>query len=307
MAKIKNIFAVAIVAILMYACGDDNNFIVNPFADVDHISLAVSDNDSIVKFLKNHYYDTEVDSVKLLVTGKTAMFDDNVHLKTMEVTENAIDYKLYVYVAREGDAGADPDKGYPTKVDSVFVKYAGRTMSGATFSDTNFDSNTRGGWFNLLSVIKGWSYGYTNLKGGELKKDPNTGGIFNGPITYLNGGKGVLFIPSGLAYPSTNPQNYSSNLVDTNLLFYIDLLDFVPDTDHDNDGVATIDEDIDNDGNLFNDDTDSDGFPNYFDVDDDGDGVFTADEDANNDGDPTNDFSDPINPTLPDYLNPAIN
>ena len=29
-------------------------------------------------------------------------------------------------------------------------------------------------------------------------------------------------------------------------------------------------------------------------------------EDANGDGDPRNDFSDPSNPTLPDYLNPKI-
>ena len=306
MTKIKNILILAIVATIIYACGDDNNGFDNPFADVNHIALAVSDNDSLVKFLKNHYYDFDLDSVKTLIDGKLSIYEDNINLKIIDVTENTIDYKLYVYVAREGDATPDIDKGYPTKLDSVFVKYAGRTLSGSSFSDTNFDSNTSGIWFNLLSVIKGWSYGYTQLKGGSLKKDPITGGAFNGPVTYLNGGKGVLFIPSGLAYPSSNVQNYSNTLVDTNLLFYIDLLDFAPDTDHDNDGVPSINEDVDADGNILNDDTDGDGFPNYFDVDDDGDDVFTINEDANNDGDPTNDFSDPNNPTLPDYLNPDI-
>ncbi|TXD51690.1 MULTISPECIES: FKBP-type peptidyl-prolyl cis-trans isomerase [unclassified Polaribacter] len=305
MTKIKNILVAVLFASLIYACGDDN-LRVNPFANIDHISLAASDNDSIVKFLKNHYYDAEVDSVKQLVAGKIALMDDSPKLKIIDITENTIDYKLYVYVAKEGNSGSDPDKGSPTKLDSVFVKYSGRTMGGTSFSNTNFDSNINGIWFNLLSVIKGWSYGFTKLHGGELKKDPNTGGVFNGPITYLNGGKGVLFIPSGLAYPSSNAQNYSNNLVDTNLMFFVDLLDLVPNTDHDNDGVASIDEDIDRDGNIFNDDTDGDGFPNYFDVDDDGDGVFTKDEDANNDGDPTNDFSDPNNTTLPDYLNPDI-
>lgn len=305
MIKIKNIIVAIFFACLLYACGDDN-LRVNPFASVDHESLAVSDNDSIVKFLTNHYYDADVDSVKLLVPGKIALIDDTPKLKIMDITENEIDYKLYVYVSKEGDAGSSPDKGFPTKLDSVFVKYAGRTMSGSSFSDVDFDRNTVGSWFNLLSVIKGWSYGYTKLKGGELKKDPSTGGVFNGPITYLNGGKGVLFIPSGLAYPSSNTQNYSSNLVDTNLFFYIDLLDLVPNTDHDNDGVASIDEDLDKDGDIFNDDTDGDGFPNYFDMDDDGDGVLTRNEDTNNDGDPTNDFNDPNNGTLPDYLNPNI-
>lgn len=303
MNKIKNLLVLLVVIIIIHSC-DDNNFFNDPFADVDHIALASSDNDSIVKFLTNHYYDAVLDSVKPLEAGKVAIIDDE-KLETIPVTENDIDYTMYVYVAKEGNSGSDPNKGNPTVVDSVFVKYAGRTMSGSSFSDVNFDSNTSGIWFNLLSVVRGWSHGFTKLKGGELKKDPVTGGPFNGPITYLNGGKGVLFIPSGLGYPSSNRNNYSNALVDTNLMFYVDLLDLVKDTDHDNDGVASIIEDLDDNGSVFDDDTDNDGLPNYFDTDDDGDGILTKDEDANGDGDPTNDFSDP-NSDLPDYLNPNV-
>ena len=58
MIKLKNIIAVIVVSIVIYAC-EDEGFIVNPFADVNHIALAASDNDSIVKFLKNHYYDRD--------------------------------------------------------------------------------------------------------------------------------------------------------------------------------------------------------------------------------------------------------
>tara|TARA_R110002126_G_scaffold112105_1_gene250178 strand:+ start:38830 stop:39747 length:918 start_codon:yes stop_codon:yes gene_type:complete len=303
MTKIKNIFIIIIAVTIIYACDDDLAGFANPFADIDHISLAVSDNDSLVKFLTNHYYDLTLDSVKPLETGKLALIED-VNLKTIDVSENDIDYKLYVYVATEGDPSPDLDKGYPSIVDSVFVKYSGRTVSGTSLSNVVFDSNTTGIWFNLLSVVRGWSYGFTKFKGGLLKRDPITGGAFNGPVTFLNGGKGVLFIPSGLGYPSSNTNNYTNNLVDTNLMFYIDLLEFVPDTDHDNDGVKTILEDIDGDGIVTNDDTDGDGFPNYFDIDDDGDGVLTKNEDTNGDGDPTNDFSDANNPELPDYLNP---
>ncbi|MFY9244109.1 MAG: peptidylprolyl isomerase [Polaribacter sp.] len=304
MTKIKNIFALLIFSVVLYACGDDNAF-VNPFANIDHEALALSDNDSIVKFLKNFYYDANLDSVKKLETGKTALFDENSKLKVMNVTENEIDYKLYVYVIREGNYAPDPDKGFPTKVDSVFVNYAGFTFGGTGFDDTPFDSNTTGIWFNLTSVIRGWTYGFTNFKGGELKKDAN-GGPFNGPLTFLNGGKGIIFIPSGLGYPSSNTQNYSSSLVNLNLMFTIDLLTIVPNTDHDNDGVPSIKEDLDGNGIVTDDDTDEDGLPNFFDTDDDGDGILTKNEDANNDGDPTNDFSDPNNPTLPDYLNPDI-
>ncbi|WP_405566181.1 FKBP-type peptidyl-prolyl cis-trans isomerase [Polaribacter sp. Asnod6-C07] len=304
MSKIKNALVIIILSTIIYACNDDN-FFTNPFDDVDHEALAISDNDSLVKFLTNHYYDFSLDSVKAITASETALINDT-NLKTLPVTENDIDYNLYVYVTRTGDPSPDADKGNPTKVDSVFVKYSGKTISGTTFSESDFDSNTTGLWLSLLSTVRGWSHGFQYFKGGSLKKDPDTGGAFNGPITYLNGGKGVLFIPSGLAYPSSLTANQTNSLVDTNLLFYIDLLDLVPDTDHDNDNVSTISEDIDGDGDLSNDDTDENGLPNYLDTDDDGDGVLTKDEDANNDGDPTNDFSDPDNPTLPDYLNPDI-
>lgn len=304
MIKIKNSILLLLFVIVVYACGDDNAF-RNPFADVDHEALAISDNDSIVKFLKNHYYDATEDVLKPLETGKTALFDETLKLKIMEVTENDINYKLYVYVINEGSAAPEPDKGFPTVVDSVFVKYSGRTFSGTTFNTNVFDSNTSGIWFNLNAVIGGWTHGMTKFKGGSLKKEPN-GDPFNGPITFLNSGKGIIFIPSGLAYPSSRAQNQSSNLVDTNLLFFIDLLDFVKDTDQDNDNVPSIKEDLDGDGDVNNDDTDKDGIPNYFDTDDDGDGVLTKNEDRNGNGDPTDDKNDPTNPNLPDYLNKNI-
>jgi hypothetical protein len=50
------------------------------------------------------------------------------------------------------------------------------------------------------------------------------------------------------------------------------------DTDDDGDNIKTIDEDVDNDGDPTNDDTDGDGTPNYLDPDDDGDGVDTINE-----------------------------
>jgi FKBP-type peptidyl-prolyl cis-trans isomerase FkpA len=95
-------------------------------------------------------------------------------------------------------------------------------------------------------------------------------------------------------------------LANESVFFYINLFDFVQDTDHDNDGIPSINEDVDGNGDPRDDDTDKDGVPNYSDIDDDGDGVLTKDEDANGDGNPANDFSDSNNPTLADYLNPDI-
>ncbi|WP_343329927.1 FKBP-type peptidyl-prolyl cis-trans isomerase [Polaribacter staleyi] len=289
MNKIKNIFAFAIISILLYSCGSSSSTEVDNF---DHEAQALIDNDTLVQFLKKHYFDTSIDSVKTLVDGATALYDD-AKLKSMSITENEIDYTLYYYVNEIGTPTID--KGYPTVMDSVFVKYYGQRIVETDSISSSFDSND-GVWFTLNGVIRGWSHGFTNFKSGNNVTD-------NGPITYAEGGKGVLFIPSGLAYANIGSGSIAANEC---LLFYIDLYDFVKGTDHDNDGVASINEDADGNGEPRDDDTDLDGVPNYFDTDDDGDGVLTINEDANKDGNPANDFSDTNNPTLPDYLNPDI-
>jgi len=59
------------------------------------------------------------------------------------------------------------------------------------------------------------------------------------------------------------------------------------DEDDDNDGIATIDEDLNGDNDPTTDDTDGDIVRNYLDIDDDSDGVLTAEEgssDDDNDG-----------------------
>ena len=287
MNKIKNIVAFAIVALLIYSCNSSSSTDVDDF---DHEAQSLIDNDTLVQFLKNHYYDTTVDSVKAIVSGQTDLYQD---IKSMSITENDIDYTLYYYVNSVGNPKVD--KGTPTVMDSVFVKYYGQRIVETDSISTTFDNND-GLWFTLNGVIRGWSHGFTNFKGGDNVTD-------NGPITYENGGKGILFIPSGLAYGNVGS---GSILANECLLFYIDLYDFTKDTDHDNDGIASILEDPDGNDEPRDDDTDLDGVPNYFDVDDDGDGVLTINEDANGDGNPANDFSDSNNPTLADYLNPDI-
>jgi FKBP-type peptidyl-prolyl cis-trans isomerase FkpA len=276
MNKIKNIFLLLIAAVLViYSCGDDNNTFVNPFLDINHEALALEDNDSIVKFLKNNYYEETLDSIKTLVSGKTSLFDDR-KLITMDAKRNDIDYKLYIYKIKEGNpidpefGNSSDDKGNPAISDSIFAIYSGQSIISSSELSTPFDSNTSGNWFSYERLaVRGWSFGFKNFKGGYLKKEDD-GTTFNGPITYLEGGKGILFIPSGLSYTSLNQNNYNSPLVDRNLMFTIELLDFLQFTDHDNDGKAS------------------------------------SDEDANNDGDLENDFSDNSRPNLPDYLNPDI-
>ncbi|WP_052467156.1 hypothetical protein [Psychroserpens damuponensis] len=71
----------------------------------------------------------------------------------------------------------------------------------------------------------------------------------------------------------------------------------------DEDGIPAELEDINQNGNLDDDDTDNDGIPNYLDVDDDGDNVYTASENANyTDEDGLTNALDTDNDGIPNYL-----
>lgn len=293
MSKKKVLYFVGLfILIVGYSCRPDNGpGVVND--NFDHAAQAVIDEDSLQSFFTKFYYDDVIDSVKPLVDGATALINDP-RLRVQDVTEDDIDYKLYFLIERVGEP--DPVKGFPTPMDSILVKYRGdymfRTDTLIFFDERKVNPI----WLTLNQVIRGWSYGFGNFKGGRNITD-------NGPIEFENGGKGVLFIPSGLAYRNLGTLGVPSSV---NLMFHIELYDIVEDTDHENDGVPSIMEDPDGDGDPRNDDTDEDRVPNFLDFDDDGDGILTRNEDANGDGDPSNDFSDPENPTLPDYLNPNI-
>ncbi|MEQ1505037.1 MAG: lectin-like protein, partial [Myxococcota bacterium] len=74
------------------------------------------------------------------------------------------------------------------------------------------------------------------------------------------------------------------------------------DPDDDDDGLDTVLEDRDGDGDPQTDNTDGDALPDFHDPDDDDDGVSTRDEDRDGDGDPRDDDLD--GDDLADYLDP---
>jgi len=112
----------------------------------------------------------------------------------------------------------------------------------------------------------------------------------------LNTGRGLFFMPSGLAYGYNGTFSIPSNAV---LYYFLDM-GRVVEADFDGDLVSNNDEDIDGDGAVSNDDTDGDGIPDYLDVDDDGDLIRTELEDTDGDGDPRNDDTD--GDGIPNYL-----
>jgi hypothetical protein len=75
----------------------------------------------------------------------------------------------------------------------------------------------------------------------------------------------------------------------------------------DDDGIPAEMEDINGNGNLYDDDTDGDGLPNFLDEDDDGDNVLTSTElldydDNDDDDDPLTDPQDTDGDGVPNYL-----
>ncbi len=78
----------------------------------------------------------------------------------------------------------------------------------------------------------------------------------------------------------TNPQEVFARVENTEGLYATSdiTLEVISCIDNDNDGVSTMDEDLNGDGYPGNDDTDNDGIPNYLDPDDDNDMVDTITE-----------------------------
>jgi len=278
--KIKSLVFIALIGLVIFSCKEDN------FKPYDFAGQALIDDENLITYLETHYYNESLDSIKE-VTGTETPFYDNI--ETEVIVDNGVTYNLY-YIVREQGVGYQP-----TKIDEVLPTYRGELLDGFVFDSR--ESITSGNpWFSLRGVIKGWSYGFTHFKCGNNISQPEM------PLEFENIGKGFLFIPSGLAYAGGGKQSIPPGAP---LVFTIGL-HYAKAVDDDKDTVSTNDEDLNGDGDFNNDDTDGDGKPNYLDSDDDGDGVLTKNEDANGDGDPTNDFSDPNNPTLADYLNPAI-
>ncbi|MEX6625734.1 peptidylprolyl isomerase [Tenacibaculum salmonis] len=288
MIKFKHLFYFVLVSIFLYSCSSNNNTNIPNF---DYEAQAVKDKDTIVKFLKSHYYKDDVDSIKPLITGKTALFTDN-RLKMQTVNEYDLDYTYYYFVKKQGISA----KKQTTVVDSVFTTYRLSSFvdSDELVKESDLETPT---WFNgdYTRLIRGWLYGFSHFKGGTLKTNDD-GTPINGPVSYNNIGEGFFLLPSGLAYRNNNK----------NLLYIINLHDIVEDTDHDLDNVPSILEDVDGDGKPWNDDTDSNQVVNYLDNDDDGDSKLTKNEVDKEGGNPLNNFSDPNKPSTPDFLNRDI-
>lgn len=273
---IKNYLSVLAVLVLFISCGDDDNTPdAIPFNDRGEQSI--EDDAFIREYLQTHFYNYEefanpsadfdyeirFDTIAGDNADKIPMLDQ-ITTKTYNRFET--NNTLYILTAREG-------VGVPaTFVDSTLVTYRGANILSNTFDAANNPI-----WFDLTGTIDGFTNGLAGFKGGSgLSTDINGDVILEDgvPVFENDYGIGAIFIPSGLGYFAQPPNNdigiYSS------LVFTFSLYDIVV-TDHDDDGILSINEDLDSNGFLFDeiDNTDGDVLANFIDPDDDNDGVRT--------------------------------
>ena len=252
----KIIFYSLLIVLIINSCKKDDNSVT--IRDVEDQALV--DDTDLKKFLETHFYNYEdfekSDGSKNLEIIIDSIFEENSNKDPLinkvfkknipiESDEGTINHVLYYLPVKEGIGER------PSKVDSVYVSYEGGLLDGSIF-----DKSLTPIWFDLTSVVTGFKEGVSEFKPGDFSlNNDNT-------VNYQNYGQGLIFIPSGLGYFAQ-----SSSLIPeySPLIFKISLFT-IKKTDHDGDGILTVDEyDIDNDG--VPDDTDGDGLLDYLDKD----------------------------------------
>lgn len=312
------------ITIVSCSKSDNNTEPLRDFAEQRDADMT-----TIETFLHTHYMEVvnnpgatdDQDVVFTLIpTGgtQTSIWDQTTYpLKTRMVKARQDDvdivYKMYYLELRQG-TGANSKS--PCNVDRVLTSYRGEyiyksteTVSGVDVTTIKSEEFERminpQNFFNLTSVIRGWSEIFPQFKTGSYTGNPD------GTVSYNDFGAGVMFIPSGLAYyaNSTGGIPAYSPLIFTFKLYEIQRVD------HDGDGIYSYQEDlgtsiVNNDGSVTNTPGVADGYvyslpegvanidntddgtpipqpdgtikyeevPDFLDVDDDGDHYTTASE-----------------------------
>ncbi len=320
---LQRISLVLLLALLFFSCNndDDNDIVSVPPRLLSE--QAPKDDLVIRKYLETHFYNyeafaddkdpdlrIELDTIAGSNSRKIPLIDQVTSVKVnvsssdlgLDDNETDVEHTLYYLVAREGIGNTI------TVADSVYLRYVGislDTISSLDIMQTNtFDAQINVPiWQSLPSTIRGYSVGVSKIRAGG-KPTANTDGTFSVPEI----GTGVVFMPSGLAYFNSSPSG-SGIPAYSPLIFKVEAVASVLDTDHDQDGIPSIEEDLNKNNYLYDDNTDETSedarnsirFANFIDSDDDDDGILTKDEIIlNSDG--SIGFPDTDGDGVPDYL-----
>ena len=270
--KINYYLLFLLVLVLTFnACkGDDG--LIDPVEVRDRATQQIADKDTLISYLQTHYYNsgdfegnlnpsiddlviTKLEDGETLPTGNSLLIDDVV---TKTTTYLDVEYEYYYLSINKGGGET------PHFTDQIRLTFSGNLLNGEVF-----DSAVTPTDFDLTALLPGWNRVIPEFSAAESYFE-----VGDGTVSFSNFGLGVMFLPSGLAYFSeVNPgiPEYSQ------LVFKFEIYQTQV-SDHDNDGVPSYLEDLNDNMEMFDDDTDGDNFPNFTDTDDDSDGVLTINE-----------------------------
>lgn len=272
---------IAALTISLWSCKKDDDVEVVPVRErqevynenISNIEAFLKSTSITVENENNVTFDSIAEGNPNTIWNQTLYPLQYIEVKNDSRTTNKVDglindpvtYKLYYLVINEG--GGDS----PITIDNVFTKYTGFTLNRNIVdkNDTGFWSGFPETNYTPTSVISGYRQILTKIKTAtSITENPD------GTLQYNNPGRVIVFIPSGLGYfnsAQTNIPGYSPIIFDITLVSRVH-------ADHDNDGLLSIYEDVNGNGDYWDDDTDNDGTPNFLDLDDDGDGYTTREE-----------------------------
>lgn len=292
--KLKYAYLLIAGLIVISSCKKDDDSIGEVVAPRLLSEVAIEDDAEIVEFLKTHFYNKDefdaaaegfdfkikFDTIAGANSEKPSIFDSPLLVtETISVAsssflrddEEVVNHKLYTLVVRQGI-----EDGKPTIGDNAILRYEGSLFDGTLFDASSFQPIV----LNLSGVVRGFGNGVENFQTGMGPIE-----VGDGTVRYDGYGIGAIFMPSGLAYFDDTRNSLPSAPKYSPLIFKIDAFGYEANSDFDGDGIPSILEDLNNDGNLNNDNTDEDAealsrvyFANYNDTDDDNDGILTIDE-----------------------------
>jgi len=262
------------------SCGNDDDNGNNTVPDRDRAEVYAEDIVEIETYLQTHFYNYEdfdfgnpyslandsfeivFDTIEGVNSGKTPLIDQ---VTSKQVTDSeGQEYTLYYLNIREGQGNE------VHFIDKAYVSYKGSKTDGDVFDSAvtpiSFNLTTVA---TLSGVVQGFRDSLIEFKTSDSFTDNG-----DGTLTYHNHGIGATFIPSGLGYFSTSLTEIPSY---TPIIFRFNVIDNTI-MDHDADGIPSFMEDLNSDGDTFDNDSDEDSGADFIDNDDDNDDTLTKDE-----------------------------
>ena len=188
----------SLTLIIVFSCSSDSSDDQQTALPPNEIGPQYTkENDSIIDFLKNHFYnyddfenissneqiELKIDSIKGDNLNKTPLFNQvtTMSVDILNSNDEKISHNLYYIITRPGVGES------PTVADSVFVSYKGMLISNSTF-----DTRKNPVWLDQTSVVRGFQEFTPLLKKGNVIINNN------GTYSFENFGSGIVIFPSKL-------------------------------------------------------------------------------------------------------------